>query len=130
MGFVNRIKRVAFGVIEAPFNNRQKAVLADRANYSKENFIDFFDTSDNVPEIVWNIFQKEIVLDGFKPQPEDDIAYMFGIVDEDLRDLILEALSNCHKLLPDEEQLGKMKPIKTIENLVNFISICSYGNNG
>jgi hypothetical protein len=59
--------------------------------------------------------------DDFPVRPQDDIAKIYGIVDEDLDDLVLEVAEANNLVVPtepDEEQ----EPIATVEDLIRVIA--------
>ncbi len=56
----------------------------------------------------------------FPVRPDDDISDVYGIVDEDLDDLVLESARACGCRVPTKESVRGM-PLRTVENLIRLL---------
>lgn len=84
-----------------------------------------FDCDVRISLAVWNRLIKDCSINGFKPHPADELCRVYGLVDEDLDDLVLELLENCNRGRPRQNDLLGREPIKNVKDLVYFISDCS-----
>jgi hypothetical protein len=112
-------------IVEWPLRRRQLALMTARQSYSKSDFLGFFVARGIAPEIadgVWNILVDNAVVEGFKPRPEDDLAKVFGLAEEDLdEDVVLELLQRFGFRIPGPVEVESMAPVNTATDLVEFI---------
>jgi hypothetical protein len=124
---MKQLYRLISRLIEEPFRSRQKKRIRYQKYYNKQNFIEHFDNlniDQTITEIVWNRFGQEVSIEGFVPMPNDEIVRLYGIVDEDMEDLLHELLTECNKVIPTQDTLLTMKPLETIQDMVLFLSRC------
>ena len=110
------------------FEKVQRSLMDNRSSYSEQHFIDYFDNlgvSEHVAKCVWGTVKSYAAVEGFKPHPSDYVLDHFGIADGDLEELLGGIVEKCCKEFPPDEQLRKMKPIETVEDLAVFVSNCS-----
>src|SRR5712671_7945474 len=108
-----------------PFRGRQLRAMASRYSYSRDDFRKYFaatGAASNVIDAVWETLIDHAVIE-FKPMPEDNLQYIFGLADEDLDiDVVLQLLKNCGCRIPKPDEIEKMGSIDTVEDLVRFVS--------
>lgn len=112
-------------ILDWPFRGRQLDAMKTREDYTKSNFQEHLSNAGGDSEIieeVWTILTGHAI-DGFKPKPEDNLQYIFGLAEEDLdEDVILELLKTYSCRIPNESELASMKPVDTVQDLVIFVS--------
>jgi hypothetical protein len=112
-------------IMDWPFRGRQLRAMKARESYTKNNFQEQLSDAggDNeVIEEVWAILTDHAI-DGFKPKPEDNLQYIFGLAEEDLdEDVVLKLLEVYSCRIPNESELASMKPVDTVQDLVMFVS--------
>ncbi|MEX2963688.1 hypothetical protein [Microbulbifer sp. TYP-18] len=123
--FIDRIKKIFHLIVEGPFDDRQKATIPSREKYQKKDFINYFDCRSDIPSIVWDKLVKEESIKGFKPCPKDEVSFMFGLADEDLDEFIVSVLNTCNITIPRSSEVENMNPVRTVEDIVVFVSNCS-----
>jgi len=112
-------------MLDWPFRGRQLRAMQLREGYGKKDFEEQLinaGADSEIIEQVWAILADHAV-DGFKPKPEDNLQYMFGLAEEDLdEDVILRLLegNGCH--IPGESEVAELGRVNTVENLVMFVS--------
>ena len=120
----NKVKALVKGIVEGPFQKRQKDTFDERAEYNKESFVNHFNLPKEISGAVWDILCSDESVEGFKPHPTDDLAFMFGLADDDLDEIILNILSSSGRKFPTQEAANKIAPLINIEDLVVFLSQC------
>ncbi|MEA3188675.1 MAG: hypothetical protein QOD99_2505 [Chthoniobacter sp.] len=100
---------------------RTRKIAAARCGESYQDFALHFSRAAVPTEVVEATFAyfRESMADAvsdFPVRPGDDIARIYGIVDEDLDDAAQEILSRCHRKPPETFQ-----PAKTVEDLVYYV---------
>jgi hypothetical protein len=114
-------------IIEGPFGGRQLKLMSSRKNYSQQQFTDYFislDVTNNLSNIVWNELRAESSIDNFKPSPDDNIVFVFGLYEEDFEEFLVNLADRCDKKLPSESELKNMAAINTVQDLIIFLSKC------
>lgn len=106
-------------ILSGPFSKRQNKALVGRENYTQHDFLNSFKGNEKIALVVWELFMNEISVDNFKPLPEDDIGYFYGVDGTDLNDLILEALSSCNREVPTNELIGNIEKVGDVVDLVS-----------
>jgi hypothetical protein len=96
-----------------------------RESYTKNNFQEQLSKAGGDSEVieeVWVILT-DYAIDGFKPKPEDNLQYIFGLAEEDLdEDVVLKLLETYNWRIPNESELASMKPVDTVQDLVMLVS--------
>jgi hypothetical protein len=112
-------------LLDWPFQGRQLLAMKQREGYTKGDFrrqLCDAGGDDEVIEQVWTILADHAV-DGFKPRPENNLQYMFGLAEEDLdEDVILRLLEANGCRIPDDSEVAAMGPVDTVADLVMFVS--------
>lgn len=112
-------------IFSQPFYGRQKRLSKSRKANSKKEFFESFERvgiEKEAASLVWNALMNEAVFDGFLPAPDDDLLYTYGIVDDDLDELVIELLNQYKCKLPLSSDIEKMSPVRTVYDLVCFLS--------
>lgn len=60
----------------------------------------------------------------FPVRATDDIGNIYGMMDEDLDDALMEVLAECGRKLPSKEQLRQLHPVVTVRDFVCFVAGC------
>jgi hypothetical protein len=102
------------------------------ASRSGENFATFrssFEADEATPDVLWAVyaaFQRwcSDAVTEFPVRDTDDIGAIYGMVDDDLDDAVLEVLADCGRKLPFDEQLRRMRPIITVRDFALFVAAC------
>lgn len=108
---------------------RVQRIAALRIGKGFENFCEYFSNRDvpiEVLSIVYKQFQElqSDVVPNFPVQATDNIGSIYGIVNEDFNDIVIEILNKCGRTLPSVEVLEKMRPVVTVEDLVLSVIDC------
>jgi hypothetical protein len=108
---------------------RTRRIAASRSGESFHTFRVSFDQDDAPPEVLRAVYAKlqEWCLDAvaaFPVGPDDDVGRVYGMVDEDLDDVVLEVLATCGRRLPAEERVRRMQPVVTVRDFVRFVARC------
>lgn len=112
-------------IFDWPFRGRQLRAMKSRDHYNQNDFVrSLIDAGADADVIsdVWTILAGQAI-DGYKPHPEDDLQYLFGLSDEDLdEDVILKLLETHHCQVPSDSELKMIGPINTARDLVMMVS--------
>jgi hypothetical protein len=108
-----------------------RRLAASRPGENFDTFRSSFGT-DEVPEVVLRAVYAKFQewesrwVREFPVRAEDDIAGVYGIVDEDLDDLVKQLLAECGRQLPPETVFRHLGPviINTVGDLARFVALC------
>ncbi len=108
---------------------RIRRIAASRPGENFDTFHSSFAADDIPPEIleaVYAKFQKSCsgVVAAFPVRPADDIGRIYGMIDEDLDDAMIEVVAELDRQLPPTEILRKMQPVITVRDFVLFVAAC------
>lgn len=99
--------------------------MKTRERYTKDNFQEQLSDAGGDSEViedVWTILTDHAI-DGFKPKPDDNLQYIFGLAEEELdEDVILKLLQTYGCRIPNEREIASMWPVDTVQDLVLFVS--------
>lgn len=76
-------------------------------------------------EEMWKSLRKVSFSEDFCPAPDDDLLAMYGLVDEDLDEIIVDALNNLGYRVPLPSEIVGMEPLRTVRCAVRFLKWCS-----
>ncbi len=101
---------LAFFVILSIWNwIRMRRIAASRPGENFDTFRASFTPEEALPEVLQAAYAKFqewcASVPDFPVRADDDIGSIYGMVDEDLDDALLEALKDCARRLPPEDQL-------------------------
>lgn len=96
--------------------------MLDRASYSLDEFLQPFGTDRDIAEQVWDSLRAEAVVAEFKPKPDDDLLWVFGLADEDLDELVLHLLRHFGCRVPDPTETEGMRPVRTVSDMILFVA--------
>ena len=71
---------------------------------------------------MWDCLAAEAVVPGFKPHPDDDLVKVFGLADEDLSDVVLDAVLKTGARVPPGPETAAMPAIRTVSDVVAFVA--------
>ncbi len=109
-------------LFQRPLVRRQQSLMRSRGDYRKQDFCSFFDVVSRSPSLVWDALCSEAVVPGFRPKPNDDLQEVFGLAEEDLDDFVLSILRMCGLRVPAPEETSALPPVRTVADLVLFVS--------
>ena len=99
-------------------------IRRNRKDDKRGDFIDHFVSegiSEPVALSVYKYLQNWMGFDDFPVRPQDNIVKIYGIVDEDMDELIIEIAEANNLVVPDEPD-EEQEPIATVEDLIRFIA--------
>jgi hypothetical protein len=111
--------------LEWPFRQRQSRLMLNRTSYTQADFVEYFQTRGVDAEVaatVWRALAGEAAVEGFTPMPQDSLQTVFGLVDDDLEELVLSILRHTDRRIPSRSETATMPPVRTVEDLVGFVN--------
>jgi len=108
---------------------RTRRIAASRPGENFETFRSSFAADDAPVEILQAVYAKyqewcSDAVAAFPVRAADDIGHIYGMVDEDLEDAVLEVVTGLSRQLPPAEQLRKVQPVVTVRQFVLFVAAC------
>ncbi len=107
---------------------RTRRIAASRPGENFDTFHSSFAADDIPTEIlhaVYAEFQKWCSgVVAFPVRAADDIGRIYGMVDEDLDDAVIEVVAKLGRQLPSAETLRKVQPVITVRDFVLFVAAC------
>lgn len=103
---------------------RDRRIAASRLGETFDTFCESFTADEaalDVLQAVYGMFQNWC---SFPIRADDDIAGVYGMVDEDLDDAVLEVRSECGRQLPPEEEIQQTSSVVTVRDFVRFVETC------
>lgn|SRR5215213_59877 len=104
---------------------RQHQLARMRSGRGFEEFAAYFPAEtyprDNLRE-VYKYFQGLQFVKNFPVDPNDDLYKVYGLCDEDLDDVVFELAERCRKRAPADADLEGQSPVRTVADLVRFLS--------
>jgi hypothetical protein len=127
------MKSLAF-FLQIPFSRRQHKARAGRDDVTRERFIAALAADDVemlAAGILWDKLVEVAVVPDFRPEPEDDFTYLYGLADEDLdEDIIMGLLNELELPLPSIKTVGGIGPIKSPRLLMSLVGAARRAANG
>lgn len=122
---------VAMVVATVRMHLRLRRIAAVR-RHAGENFETFCSelAADSVPDeisfAVYTTFQELCgrVADDFPVRASDGIYEIYGIIDEDVDDAVMDALAKCGRRFPSEGTLDHSVTLNTVRDVALFIATC------
>jgi hypothetical protein len=106
---------------------RDRKLAEERSGQGFNEFASYF-SADGIPlyrlRDVYAYFQNWQSVDDFPVRPEDVISKVYGMFDEDLDDAAHELAKTWRVKFPDPDELQQMPPVRTVADLVRFLSRC------
>ena len=108
---------------------RTRRLAASRPGENFDSFCASFESGKVPPEVLRAVnatFQEwcSDTVPAFPVRADDDIGRIYGMVDEDLDDAVMDTLAACGRQLPVEEQLRRMQPVHTVRDFACLIAAC------
>jgi hypothetical protein len=103
---------------------RAYIIRKSRKNDKAEDFMNYFVSegmSGSLVRSVYSYLQDWMGSNGFAVRPQDDIGRIYGIVDEDLDEMVVEIAEANNLVIPLETDY-RQKPVETVEDLIRFIA--------
>ncbi len=115
---------------------RSRSIARNRSGDSFQTFRSEFSNDDASEEVilaVYMVFQdweSDAVVD-FPVRANDDIGKIYGMVDEDLDDAVLDVIKRLNRHAPSPGEVCNMRPVTTVRDFVLFVDSCTQcGDNG
>jgi hypothetical protein len=116
--------RLLSNILQLPFPRRQKKAMETRSGIKREDFTNQLAQTDleyKAASWLWDHLRKEATVDDFRPMPDDDLEYLYGIAEEELD---IDLLSNlAHKLdlrLPTSDEVASYGPVRRPRDVINL----------
>jgi hypothetical protein len=104
---------------------RMLDLIRQRAGNDRHTFVNYF-KDQSVPnhmlDVVYEYFQRWMGTKDFPVLPQDKVAELYGIVDEELEDTMCELLEKWDRDWPPEHELQGMAPVMTVQDVVLFLA--------
>jgi hypothetical protein len=124
---------VLFVIMTVIGRRRDLRLAKSRAGTDPDEYIRYFTSqgvSRSVAKIVRAYLQDEMTIPDFPVLPADNIADVYGIVDEDLEDGFIELIELCGRSeRPDDAELGQVS-VDTVEDLVKLVARITRASSG
>jgi hypothetical protein len=116
-------------LVQLPFSWRQLKVRARRNDMTRERFVAALATNDAeelAAGILWDKLTEVAVIPDFRPDPDDDFLYLYGLADEDLdEDIILEILTLLGLKPPSPSELQTVGQISSPRDFIRLVKLAS-----
>lgn len=114
-------------LVQLPFSWRQHKARAHRDDMTRERFVAALATNDAeelAAGILWDKLIESAVVSDFRPYPEDDFLYLYGLADEDLdEDIILEIFSSLGRKPPNPSELQIVGPVSSPRDVIKLVKL-------
>ena len=114
-------------IAQLPFSRRQGQALQGRDGVTREHFISELaldEVEASAADLLWDKLVQAAVVTDFRPKPDDNFLYLYGLADEDLDDdLIFEILSNLNLPLPSSSALSLVGNIDTPQDFMKLVRL-------
>lgn len=120
---MTRVVKMLNAILLWPLWRRQSLAMTKRSASSQESFIAHFPKARVEAVEVWNALREIAVVDGFPPDPKDDLLKMYGLVDDDLDEMLEEILVRLNYRLPTPEDTHGAEPVNSVEDAVEFLRV-------
>ena len=116
---------VVYGSVSCFMRLNQRKIAKNREGKKFNDFMENF-SGEEIPEIicfqVYSYLQNiDTSFNDFPIYPTDELGSMYGICHEDLDETIFELIDLLGYQLPDRNILRRMRPVKTVKDLVQFL---------
>jgi hypothetical protein len=113
----------SFFAVDSFLRNRTQKLADSRRGQGFDDFIAPF-SGENIPadklRHVYDFFQNWQDVKNFPVDPNDDLVKVYGIVDDDLDDAVIEIAGRWPaKLPPTFEGLGPVRPVADVVHLLH-----------
>jgi hypothetical protein len=109
-------------------DRRLRALAASRRPWSYSEFQSHFHsvaiTDAELRTIVRFIQEWLSETKHFPVESSDEIGAVYGIIDDDLDEMVIKVVRKCGRKLPGQAALDTMEPIRTVGDLVRFVASC------
>ena len=119
------IASTAFLSVHLVLASRQRRRGRERADDGMDAFLTSLSALEVSPLIgreVYTYFQKEAIVKNLRLRPEDDLYQVFGIVEEDLDDAVVELARRCGRKDPTTDSLRGLGTVRSVGDLARIIS--------
>ncbi len=108
---------------------RTRRIAASRVGENFDTFCDAFKNDQVPPDVLRTVYAKfqkwcSDAVAEFPVRATDNIADVYGMVDEDVDDAMIEVVVETGRELPSSEKSLQMRPVDTVHDFVLFIAEC------
>ena len=104
---------------------REQKLARQRRGLGFDEFAAYFKAKD-IPRDrlreVYDYFQHWQSVKNFPVQPDDDLYQVYGIVDEDVDDAVIELAKKWRVSLPPDSEWESMGTVRTVADVVRLLS--------
>jgi len=104
---------------------RERKLARQRSGQGFEEFAIYF-SGESIPRDklreVYDYFQQWQSMKDFPVQPEDGLYEVYGIVDEDVDDAVIELAKKWGVSLPPDAEWASMGTVSTVADIVRLLS--------
>jgi hypothetical protein len=112
-------------VVQLPFSWRQRRARALRDEMTRERFVAELasgDAEELAARLLWDKLVDIAVVPDFRPSPDDNFLYIYGLADEDLDDdLILRILTTLKRNPPPPPLVRRIGPISSPRDFMKLM---------
>lgn len=101
---------------------RQRAAMLARPSLSRGEFVACFPGSEREAEVVFEALRPQIFVEGFSPNPDDDLDRIYELALEELEDFVLDAFKSLGYPVPPPKDTVGLPPVKSVRDAVQFLS--------
>lgn len=112
---------------------RSRLIARGRAGENYETFRSAFISDVVSEEVILAVYKKfqnweSDAVRGFPVRASDDIGKIYGMVDDDLDDAVLDVLKQLNRNIPSPAETRNMKPVVTVKDFALFVESCAHGH--
>ena len=109
---------------------RARRIASSRLGEGYEDFKRHFAAEEIEERIIFSIYRyfedsmRSPIVKVFPVRPADTIDGIYGIVDEDVEDMVKDVLQESNRQMPNEGEIKFPVSLQTVQDVVNFVAQC------
>jgi hypothetical protein len=115
-----------------PFSQRQRRLARNRPAMTKTRFVENIVSTGGdaaAAAFVWDRIISFCIEPGHSPYPDDSLAQIYGIAEEDRdEDIILKILEKAKLPIPDSKTIELFGEVDTPRRVAQFVEFCRAQN--
>lgn len=100
----------------------QRDAMEMRPSLSRDEFTQCFPGEQREADAIWDALGQQIFVDGFLPHPDDDLEAIYHLFNEELEDVLQEALDAVGYRIPTSPTTIVVPPVKTVRDAVQCVA--------
>lgn len=115
---------IAVVIGSSVLRTRERGIAASRGGEGFGSFSAYFESPfppDIILRRVYTAVQHQSSVPKFPVRATDSLSEVYGIVDEDLDDLVGALIKECGCRLPTREDKQSLPPIRTVADVVSYL---------